>query len=166
MNRFIKIINAMKFSFSNKCAVWIGLLSVLNITVIGLHFLGKGGHRPPLPERVAAEWKDKLRLDSREEALFTAEYQQHQKGHKMQLGLMSTNRKKQIAIVRTNPEDTVALQAVLAESARLHFGLDTALQHHFLRLKQICNPEQRSVFDSLFEQGLSNMPPPLRRGRN
>ncbi|MHC1708591.1 MAG: Spy/CpxP family protein refolding chaperone [Bacteroidales bacterium] len=142
-----------------KWVAWVVLiLMVLNISTLAtiIFITYKSKPAPPPQEsfnpkiRPGYEMIQELGLDSSQAEAFHNIRSEFFKDIKPSLELLQTKRKAIVEEINNNNPDTLYLYSVADSMGSIQAGLKKETMRHFLRIKKICNAEQREKLSGLY----------------
>lgn len=162
----------------NKILIWLVIiLVVINLgTITGIWILNfSGKHHKEISKPRDHKSDKKMREPGRFEMFgheLKFDNEQNEKynvistGHhkEMQMFADSINtKKKQILTEIAKPEpDTAKVEILFTEIGKYQSSIEKEIFNHFLKIKMLCNDEQKNRFDNLIKDIIdrSNIPPP------
>jgi len=149
------------------------VLLLLNISTVAFMWMHKppGPPFPPPPNgQLARDGQapyrflvNALKMDDRQQQRYAELRDEH---HEAVQAIQQQNKdlhKRLYDLLQTN--DTVQAQQLANSIADNQKQIELITFHHFAKVREICNPQQQLKFDSVINEALRMMAPPLQGGR-
>lgn len=117
---------------------------LINAATLIFFWLKRPAHKPQ--RRIARIIVDELKMDSKQQAIYTTQHKAHHRTHDSLLQRIAAQRR--ILYAQSQATNDTILQKIGA----LQQEIELVTHQHFIDVRNICTPEQQIILDNLLEK--------------
>ena len=117
---------------------------LINAATLIFFWLKRPAHKPP--KRIENIIIEELKMDSKQQAIYTTQHKAHHRLHDSLLQLVAAQRRVLYA-QKQGANDTI-----LQKIGALQQEIELVTHNHFIDVRNICTPEQQIILDNLLER--------------
>lgn len=117
---------------------------LINAITLVFFWLKRPAHKPP--KRIENIVIDELKMDTKQQAIYTKQHKAHHRTHDSLLQLIAAQRRILYA-QKQGTNDTI-----LQKIGTLQQEIELVTYNHFIDVRNICTPEQQIILDNLLER--------------
>lgn len=129
------------------------VLFILNVFTLGYVLLGHKDKRPPMEQPgPQGRVEDRLKLTTEQQAQFNDLKKEHRKQMDV---LQSTSKElhdKYFDLLKTDSPNISARDSLLTILSKNQSEMDRVTFDHFLKLRKLCDTEQKKLFDTFIDE--------------